>query len=260
MRASRSGSGGTPRMPSSWLASSWRSKRASAEPLDPTRALEFRQQRRKRMSPMELVRSVGGHEQDHGHRAQISGQEAEQFEGRTVGPVDVLEDDRNRASLTAVARGSATGARTGGPARSRRSRVGSLEPAAPSSGIRRASSARPEPAIASSSARSTVRRQAAQRLDHRAERQTLAPEREATTLQHAHTVADGETFDLTHEAGLADAGLTPDEDDTRMAPACLVQSRRDSVEFVSAADEGGARDAEAIGHCASRRPAPSRSI
>ena len=78
---------------------------------------------------MKLVRSIGGQEH-HGHRAQISSKEAEQFEGRTIGPVDVLEDDRNRSALTQlrqevqqVLEQAALPGAIGG-------RVGSLEPSA----------------------------------------------------------------------------------------------------------------------------------
>ena len=83
--------------------------------------------------------------------------------------------------------------------------------------MRRASSARPEPAIASSSDAVDRLRQNPQGLDHRTERQALASEREATTLEDTEFCPEGETFELTHKTGLADAGLTADEDDSWMA-------------------------------------------
>ena len=74
------------------------SSRVEPRELDPARArvaLELGQQRAQRVAAVQLVGAVGG---DHQHALgpQAAGEEDEEGAGRAVGPVDVLEHERER--------------------------------------------------------------------------------------------------------------------------------------------------------------------
>ena len=70
------------------------------DPLDPAGPLELGQERQERVAPVELVGAVGEDEHDR-HVAEVADEEAEQVARRPVGPVEVLDDERDAAPSAA---------------------------------------------------------------------------------------------------------------------------------------------------------------
>jgi hypothetical protein len=66
------------------------------DPVDAARPLELGEEGQQRMASMKLVRAIGQHEHDR-NVAQVAHEEAEQVAGGLVGPVKVLDDERDRA-------------------------------------------------------------------------------------------------------------------------------------------------------------------
>ena len=214
--------------------------------IDARLALGLGQPGGQRMAAMQFV-AAEGRDDEQPLVARVARQEGEQVAGRTVGPVQVLDDEQDRARLAepaeqpqraledaglepfglarrgglaarpATPRGRAARARAGSVRPPRRSRSGSTWRASD----RRASTIGPNGSPSSPSA-------------------TAPPSMTSQSRSRRRPTASRD------QAALADPGLAADEDEGRMAVGSRIGRREERVKLLRTADED--RAAQAPGH------------
>jgi hypothetical protein len=187
------------------------------------------------MAPVELVAAVGQHQ---GHAgAQVADQEAQQVTGGLVRPVQVLHDKQHWAALGQVVQHPEQQLE-----QPRRGQRGRLLPTGlwaelgdEPSQLRAGAAQHPLQLLRVHGAG-----ERAQRLDHRRIRQDPFPDIQAAPGEcDGADLADGaEQFG--DQAGLADAGLAPHQDDGRFPICGPPSSRLESLKLLDAADKGRA--------------------
>ena len=98
MRSTSAGAAELPWIAASWSASSPRSKRSSQDVLDARQALHLGEPRSERMAAMELVGAIRADDEDP-LVTETAREEGEEVAGRAVGPMQVLDDEHDRAAL-----------------------------------------------------------------------------------------------------------------------------------------------------------------
>ncbi len=116
--------------------------------------------------------------------------------------------------------------------------------AVPRSGMSRASSDRPGPMIASSSAGVGAPHEAAKGLDHGRVRQGALTDRDAAADEDRHARRAGRFRDLGHEPRLADPGLARDEQRAAATIARIIERGAHPFDLLRPADQDRARDTD----------------
>ena len=188
-----------------------------------------------------LVVAVGDHQQDP-LPAEVADQEGQQVAGGAVGPVQILDDQHQRGLLAQAPQQpeqqleqSSLGGLIGRAAAFRRAQGGQQ---AGKLGPGRADqlSDRSHPDIGD---------QRPQDLHDRGIGQGAIADRHTAPGQHPGPVGGAAARQLGDQAGLADAGLAPHQDDGRVSICGPPPGRLQELQLLDAADEGGARHAAA---------------
>ena len=202
---------------------------------------------------MELVGTVGGHDQD-AFGTQAAGEEVQDVAGRSVGPVQVLHDDHDRPQLgePAEEREQALehpGLRPFGPARAGLvDDVSELRHESPELARRLV-----EERVGG--LRSELPDQAVERLRDRGEGQSLvAAKADAGAVEDERVDHGRARRELGKEARLADARLAADKHDRRGPAGRALGRLVEDQELLLAPDADRTRDA--TGHVPDHRPVP----
>jgi hypothetical protein len=182
---------------------------------------------------------VGDHQQDP-LAAQVPDEEREQVAGGLVGPVQILDHQHQRGLLAQAPKEAEQQLEQPGLGR-RAGRV-FLWLAQPGG---QAGELRPgEPDEPADGLRAQLGQQDSQGLHDRGIRQGAVADRHTAPGQHPGPIR-GACDQLGDQAGLADTGLAPHQDDGRFAICGPPSGRLEGLELREAADEGGARHAAA---------------
>ncbi len=180
-------------------------------PVDRPRAVDLRQERAQRMAAVDVVGAVGGHQEDVGvvQRPQEVG---EQFSGGAVGPVEVL-DDQDEAAVRGDPLQEAGG-------ELEEAGAAHLLVMALAGGLAQfGQNAGEFPFLAGDGGRQILRQPRVEGVQHRGEGgvgQALGADLDAAAERDQRPLGTGGFGELLDQPGLADPGLTADEDRLRL--------------------------------------------
>ena len=194
------------------------------------------------MAPVQLVGAIRRQQQDP-HVTQRSDQEGEQFQGRLIGPVQVLQDEHDRAG----------GAEPADQPEHQLQQLGRLDVAGWQAAGRIRIEFRQQPGQAAprraEQPGELVRRRAAgqraQRVNERGQRQPLGTQLDAMADEHGETGGRRAGRKLADEPGLADACLTADERECGVTAVRQLHQARERGHLVAPANEDRAHHAGA---------------
>jgi hypothetical protein len=202
---------------------------------------QLAQQPAQRVPAVELVAAEAAHHQ-HPPRPQVGGQVGDQVAGGAVGPVQVLQHPQQRRGggqpldhpHQQLEQPPLTGAHNG-RARGRLAGPGQVGQEAGQLGAGGAGDRRQLGWV-------QLAGQAAQRLDHRRERQALLAQGHTAAAQHPHALVAGDGGQLLDQPSLADPRLPTDHRHQRLAAGGAGQQLAQPRQLLGAADEPPGRD------------------
>ena len=232
-------------------------ERAELEIVDLIQALELGKQRKEGMAPVELVGPIG-RDHDQAGTARVARQEADEVAAPRIGPVDVLEDEDERALVSETAEElehDLEEARlVGGRGQRPLTRGASLGRGKVRQEVRELDAAGAKELV------EPIGRQGTEQWTQGADDGRVGEPGRA----HLHRAADedagaalaGAAGELGDQPGLADAGLAGDQHERWLAGAGSVEGSGEAIELRRTPDEDRARDA---GHGVDHRTTAPRS-